>query len=95
MWLNKLVTWSILQCRPCRALPPLPPHITQSDIVDHAGGNRLQLITFSGGGVRRRQVVIGARRVDVTDYELITKYQREVDSSVEAYQRSVVYLQPQ
>ena len=60
--------------------------------IEHAG---LQLITFSGGGVRRRQVVIGARRVDVTDYELITKYQREVDSSVEAYQRSVVYLQPQ
>jgi len=42
-----------------------------------------------------RQVVIGARRVDVTDYELISKYEHRTDGSVEVRQRSVVYLQPQ
>jgi hypothetical protein len=42
-----------------------------------------------------RQVGVGVRRVDVTDYELLTKYVRRPDGSIHASQRSVVYLQPQ
>eukprot|EP00242_Pyramimonas_sp_CCMP2087_P003111 CAMPEP_0198231456 /NCGR_PEP_ID=MMETSP1445-20131203/115211_1 /TAXON_ID=36898 /ORGANISM="Pyramimonas sp., Strain CCMP2087" /LENGTH=374 /DNA_ID=CAMNT_0043912071 /DNA_START=94 /DNA_END=1218 /DNA_ORIENTATION=- len=42
-----------------------------------------------------RQVGVGVRRVDMTDYELLTKYVRRPDGSIHASQRSVVYLQPQ
>ena len=41
-----------------------------------------------------RQVSLGVRSVDVTDYEVITDYVQESDGAVRARQVTAVYLDP-
>ena len=46
-------------------------------------------------GERLRQVMVGVRQADVTDYELLHEYRLEKDGLVTGRQRSALYLQPQ
>jgi hypothetical protein len=64
------------------------------DPIYNAGAAGSPGDTFATGELMR-QVMLGVRQADVTDYELLREYRLEREGVVTGRQRSALYLQPQ